>query len=142
MREGGGGVSITRISHLEVFLGKGVLEICSKFTGEHPCRSVISVKLQSSFIFEKQAFRKAMSLSQKTFKSNYRCILSYIFSWSLSACIQGTSLKKFLLKNPVFAKAYSAKVKMKESTRLNTRCWVFAKFREKSGEHNLTIQIN
>ena len=29
----------------EVFLGKGVLKICSKFTGEHPCRSAISIKL-------------------------------------------------------------------------------------------------
>ena len=26
-------------SHSEVFLGKGVLKICSKFTGEYPCRS-------------------------------------------------------------------------------------------------------
>ena len=34
----------------EVFLGKSVLKIYSKFTGEHPCQSVISVKLQSSFI--------------------------------------------------------------------------------------------
>ena len=34
----------------EVLLLKGILEICSKFTGEHPCRSVISVKLQSNFI--------------------------------------------------------------------------------------------
>ena len=25
-------------------------KICSKFTGEHPCRSVISIKLKSSFI--------------------------------------------------------------------------------------------
>ena len=25
-----------------MFLGKGILKICSKFTGEHPCRSVIS----------------------------------------------------------------------------------------------------
>ena len=25
----------------EVFLGKGVLKICSKFTGEHLCQSVI-----------------------------------------------------------------------------------------------------
>ena len=33
-----------------MFFGKGVLEICSKFTGEHPCPSVISVKLQSSFV--------------------------------------------------------------------------------------------
>ena len=34
----------------EMFLGKGVLKICSKFTGEHPCRSAISIKLQSTFI--------------------------------------------------------------------------------------------
>ena len=29
-----------------MFLGKDVLKICSKFIGEHPCRSVISIKLQ------------------------------------------------------------------------------------------------
>ena len=34
----------------EVFLGKGVLKIRSKFTGEHPCRSLISIKLRSNFI--------------------------------------------------------------------------------------------
>ena len=28
-----------RSSHPEVFLEKGVLKRCSKFTGEHPCRS-------------------------------------------------------------------------------------------------------
>ena len=39
-----------RSSHSEVFLGKGVPKICSKFTGEHPCRSVISIKLLSNFI--------------------------------------------------------------------------------------------
>ena len=32
-----------RSSHPEVFLGRDVLKICSKFTGEHPYRSVISV---------------------------------------------------------------------------------------------------
>ena len=32
-------------SHREVLLRKDVLKICSKFTGEHPCRSVISIKL-------------------------------------------------------------------------------------------------
>ena len=37
-------------SHPEVFLEKGVLKICSKFTIEHPCRSTISIKLQSNFI--------------------------------------------------------------------------------------------
>ena len=32
----------------DVFLVKRVLKICSKFTGEHPCWSVISIKLQSN----------------------------------------------------------------------------------------------
>ena len=32
-------------SRPEVFLRKGVLKICSKFTWEHPCQSVVSVKL-------------------------------------------------------------------------------------------------
>ena len=34
----------------EVFLVNGVLQICSKFTGEHPYRSPISMKLPSNFI--------------------------------------------------------------------------------------------
>ena len=33
-----------------MFLEKGVLKICSKCTGEHPCRSVISTKLLGNFI--------------------------------------------------------------------------------------------
>ena len=37
-------------SHLEMVLGKGVLKICSKFTGKHPCWSVISIKLLCNFI--------------------------------------------------------------------------------------------
>ena len=39
-----------RSSHPEVFLRKGVPKICSKFTGEHPCRSVILINLQSNFV--------------------------------------------------------------------------------------------
>ena len=42
--------SYARSSHPEVFLGKGALEICSKFTGEHPCRSAISIKMLWIFI--------------------------------------------------------------------------------------------
>ena len=33
-----------------MFLGKGAPKICSKFTGEHPCRSVILIKLLCNFI--------------------------------------------------------------------------------------------
>ena len=39
-----------RSSRPEVFLGKGVLKKCSKFIGEYPCRSAISIKLQRNFI--------------------------------------------------------------------------------------------
>ena len=39
-----------RSSRPEVFLENNVLKICSKFSGEHPCQSAISVKLQSNFI--------------------------------------------------------------------------------------------
>ena len=48
-----------RSSRSEVFLRKGVQKICSKFTGEHPCRSVISIKLQSNII--EIAFRHGCS---------------------------------------------------------------------------------
>ena len=41
---------ILRSSPLVLLLGKAVLIICSKFTGEHPCRNVVSIKLQSNFI--------------------------------------------------------------------------------------------
>ena len=33
-----------------MFLEKGFLKICSRFTGENPCRSVISIKLLCKFI--------------------------------------------------------------------------------------------
>ena len=41
---------LSRSSHPEMVLRKGVLKICSKFTGEHPCQSAFSIKLQSNFI--------------------------------------------------------------------------------------------
>ena len=40
----------SRSSHLEVFLRKAVLKMCSKFTGEYSCRSLISIKLRCNFI--------------------------------------------------------------------------------------------
>ena len=51
------GLCITEKFHLkkyrsnpsEVLLGKGVLKISNKFTGEHSCRSVISIKLLCNF---------------------------------------------------------------------------------------------
>ena len=51
-RSGCGNSVLKRLwsSHSEVFFRKDVLKICSKFTGEHLCRRVISIKLRSNFI--------------------------------------------------------------------------------------------
>ena len=49
----------SRSSRPQVFLRKAVQKIYSKFTGEHQCRSVISIKLQSNFI--EIAFRHGCS---------------------------------------------------------------------------------
>ena len=38
-----------RSSHSHVFIVKDVLKMSSKFTGGHPCRSVILIKLKSNF---------------------------------------------------------------------------------------------
>ena len=56
-----------RSSPPEVFLGKGVLKICSRFTGEHPYRRGISIKL-SNFI--EIALRHVCSLVN--FPHNFR----------------------------------------------------------------------
>ena len=40
-------IVVVRSSCPEELLRNDVLKICSKFTGEHPCRSAISIKLQS-----------------------------------------------------------------------------------------------
>ena len=39
-----------RNSHPEVFLRKDVLKICRKFTGEHPCRNAVSIKLLATLL--------------------------------------------------------------------------------------------
>ena len=54
-------------SHLKVLLGKGVLKICSKFTGEHPWQSLILIKLKNSFI--------AITLWHRCFPGNLLHIL-------------------------------------------------------------------
>ena len=41
---------VSSSSRPEVFLGKGVLNICSKLTGGHLCRSAISIRLLCNFI--------------------------------------------------------------------------------------------
>ena len=70
-----------------MFLGKGVLKICSIFTGEHPCRSFILMKLLCNFL---------------EIKLRHLCSpvnLLHIFSTSfLRTPMEGCFLKKFVAK--------------------------------------------
>ena len=59
--------STYRSNHPELFLEKGILNICSKFTSEQPCRSVISIKLQSNVIEITLRHRKFAAYFQNTF---------------------------------------------------------------------------
>ena len=49
-----------RSSPPEVFLGKSAQKQCSKFTGEHPCRSVISMSRTATRIFSGQLFIRTL----------------------------------------------------------------------------------
>ena len=63
-------IQLSRSSPSELFLGKGFLKICSKFTGEHPCRSAISVKLLCNFI-------KFAAYFQNTFSQEYLWLAAF-----------------------------------------------------------------
>ena len=74
-----------------MFLRKVVLKICSKLTGEHPCRSVISIKLQNNF------------QSRMIFKSYINTFLNFSKSKEQSEAATGCSVRKVALRN--FAKS-------------------------------------
>ena len=67
-----------RSNRPELFLGKGVMKIYSKFTGQYPCRSVISIRLQSIFL-EHLILRTPLG----------RCFWSFILCLVLSNFILG-----------------------------------------------------
>ena len=51
--------TLSRSSSPEVFLRKGVLKICSKFTGKHPCRlcNFIEITLRLLHIFRAHFYK-------------------------------------------------------------------------------------
>ena len=62
-----------------MFLEKGVLKICSKFTGEHTCWSAISIKLLCNFtdsgfmeLQEKEEEKDYKSKQEKMFRKNLK----------------------------------------------------------------------
>ena len=76
-----------RSSPPEVLLGKNVLKMCSKFTGEHPCRSVIPIKLRSNFATLLKSHFSASVLSCK-FAATWNHTLAWLFSCKFAAYFQ------------------------------------------------------
>ena len=68
--------SIEWSSPSDLFLQKGVLKIFSKFTGEHPCRSAISIKLLCNFT--------EIALRHGCYLANLLCIFRTPFSKNIS----------------------------------------------------------
>ena len=66
-----------RSSRPEVFLGKGVLKIGIKFTGEHPCRCAISIKLKNRIL------RFKMCCSVLMFVSTFTLTTKGIGKWHI-----------------------------------------------------------
>ena len=70
-----------RSSPPEVFLEKVVLKICSKFTGEHPYRSAISINWNERSFWKKQFRNSSQKLHKKqipTFPGSVQCCLIFI----------------------------------------------------------------
>ena len=70
---------IRRSSRPEVFLIKGVLEMWSKFTGEHLCRGVISIKLLCVFDFPLTRFKFCTHTIVQKFSSHWKFWISSYF---------------------------------------------------------------
>ena len=89
-----------RSSHPGLFWRKGVLKICSKLTGENPCRSVISVTLLCNFIhtlawlfsckfaaYFQNNFLRTPEYMNIFNIFNYRCLITQRFCYHLETFV-------------------------------------------------------
>ena len=65
-------------------LGKGVLKICSKFAEEHPCRIVISIRLQSNFITGEHPCRSVISIKLLEITLRHGCSVNLLHMFRTS----------------------------------------------------------
>ena len=88
----------SRSSHQEVFQGKGVLKICSKFTEEHSCRSTISIKLHEMTLRHGWSPVNLLLISRWPFFKNTSGWLLLIFFFSTLIYEQEQPSRGVLLK--------------------------------------------
>ena len=91
-----------RSSRPEVFFGEGVLKICSKFTGEHPCRSVISIRLLCNKFTGEHPCRSVITLRHGCSPVN----LQHIFRTPLDGCFSFLDIIFYIFEEKEFRKIF------------------------------------
>ena len=79
-----------------MFLGKGVAKICSRFTGEHPCRSEISTKLLCSYNHCLKSDVIDKDTEQLTSRDILRGLILLLDKYILTACYLNKEIIKKL----------------------------------------------
>ena len=110
---------IFRRSH-PVFLGKGVQKICSKFIGEHLCRSAISIRLLCNFIEIALRYGCSPVNLLHIFRTPFPRNTS---GWLLLLSFRSTLSSIFL--NDV-GNSLSSFIARRSSSNLETRCYLYA----------------
>ena len=107
-----------RSSSPQLFLRKGVLKICCKFSGEHLCRSVISIKLLCNFSEITLQHRRSPINLPHIFRTPFckntygELLLSFIQSISISqGCKNHNMYFKTLMSGKIFFKNISMNFK-------------------------------
>ena len=88
-----------RNSHPEMFLRKGVLKICSKYTGEHPYRSAISIKLPWKLVPLKYSILHRCSIA--FIIHNFWILLILLIFCNLNFFLTALLLRALSDKNPL-----------------------------------------
>ena len=121
-------LTLYRSSRPEVLLRKGVLKICSKFIGEHPCRSAISIKLQNNFIEIALRYGSSPVNLLHIFRAGFlkntsRRLLLFIL-------LQGSfwDVFCFYVLIPKFSSTVNVSSSVLASLFKNTRKWVFISY--------------
>ena len=111
-----------------MLLGKDVLKTCNKFTGEHPCRSAISIKLLLNFIEITLRHRCSPVNLLHIFRTPF---LKNTSEWLLQ------SLFRTLLPHPViFAVWWEAKMSLRSChPELSVRIVLLRNFKNITGKH-------
>ena len=106
-------VVLHRNSHPEVFLEKGVLKICSKFMGGL-CRSVISIKLQSTLRHGCSPLNLLQIFRGRCFSivTQYSCAEAYSAPSQTSKMLLFAKMITDLLLLSIFAISYIVDVRL------------------------------